>query len=117
MAWRAFAFQIKNSDRQASESAFSIMTKKDPKVDDFHVTYEVDNSVMHEILVNSFGEELQSFLREKLKNWGITLEVKIVDNSDNLPQFLTSKQRFEMMANKNRNLITLLKTFNLDIDL
>lgn len=117
MAWRSFAYEIKEAKKLGSETVFSIMTKKEPKLEDNTVVYSVDNAVMHELMMSNFGEELLHSLRTKLNNWGVTLDVKIADNSDDFPQFLTGKDRFQQMAQKNINLITLLKTFNLDVEL
>lgn len=117
MAWRAFAYEIRESKKLGSETVFSIMTKKEPKLEDNNIVYTVDNAVVHELMMNNFGEELLYSLRKKLNNWGVTLEVKVVENSDDLPQFMTGKDRFQQMAQKNINLITLLKTFNLDVEL
>ncbi|MBN9292754.1 MAG: hypothetical protein J0G96_02100 [Flavobacteriia bacterium] len=117
MQWRSFAYEIKRLEKSGAETVFSIMTKKDPKLDDLHVLYEVDNLVMHELMMNNFGDELVQFLRSKLNNWGITLEVKIVENHDEMIRSLTGKDRFEQLAKKNINLITLQKIFNLDVEL
>lgn len=117
MQWKAFAYEIKRLEKSGAETVFSIMTKREPKLDDFKVTYEVENEVLYQLFVNTFGDELVHFLRNKLNNWGITLEVNVVESKDEMVRSLNGKDRFEQMSKKNINLITLQKIFNLDVEL
>ncbi|HRO76022.1 MAG TPA: hypothetical protein PLP27_07750 [Crocinitomicaceae bacterium] len=117
MVWREFAFEIKKNERPAAETVFSIMTKKDPALDGTLVSYEVENEVLFDLMMRNFGEELQNYIRTKLNNWTVVLDVKVVENSDNLPKYMTGKDKYQLLSQKNINLITLQKTFNLDIEL
>lgn len=93
------------------------MTKKDPALDGTLVSYEVENEVLFDLMMRNFGEELQNYIRTKLNNWTVVLDVKVVENSDNLPKYMTGKDKYQLLSQKNINLITLQKTFNLDIEL
>lgn len=116
MHWRAFAYEVQNSHKQGGEVVHSLMNKKDPILNDLVITYEVENVFMEELLKNNFGNEILAYLRSKLNNWAISFEVIIKDNTDELShKTMTGKERFQLMAQRNVNLNTLLSTFNLDI--
>lgn len=116
MHWRVLAFEIRSSQKEGAESAYAIMSKREPILNDLSITYAVENTFMEELLKNNFGNEILSYLRNKLNNWGISFQVILKDNSEALTTKQTSKERFHQMAQKNINLNSLLKTFDLDIE-
>lgn len=115
--WRTYAYQIKDSKRNGATTAFSTLIKKDPEMDeDLKVSCEVPNILIYDLLFNDFVGGLQTYLREKLNNWGIVVALKIVEDESLESKALNGKDKFDLMAQKNINLLTLKKIFNLDIE-
>lgn len=113
MYWRQLAYQMKS---QGNEALFVGLNKRDPKVlDQFQIVQEVDHQVMLDMLAAE-KQEILSFLRSKLQNWGVTVEFVISQSQDESTKMLTGKDKFEALARKNANLFTLQKVFNLDIE-
>jgi hypothetical protein len=54
-------------------------------------------------------------LRKQLRNFHLTVDIEVIENQDDV-KFLTSKQKFELMARKNPNLHVFKSLFNLDIE-
>jgi hypothetical protein len=60
-------------------------------------------------------DEFLSFLRKQLRNYYIQIILDVVVQYEE-EKFLTSKQKFEMMARKNPNLHIFKNRFNLDLE-
>lgn len=117
MVWRQFAYKIKQEERDGADSMNLALTKRDPKMPSAtHIHQEFDNQIQMDMMQASFSSDLLDFLRNKLQNWAITIEFSLVENQEEDAKHLTSKDRFDLMARKNNNLLTLQKTFNLDIE-
>lgn len=113
MAWRRFAFEMKN---QGKETFFSALTRREPiiKSDDLYIL-EVDNQVQIDYITPQLSD-LLSFVRKTLKNYSINVQMTLTKNPEEEVKFLTGKDKFAKMARKNPNLHTLKNTFNLDIE-
>lgn len=117
MYWRQFAFNIKQEEQQGADTMNLAMTKRDPKMPTpTHIHQEFDNQIQIDLMTNNFSTQLLEFLRNKLQNWAITIEFSLVENQEENVKHLTGKDRFEILSRKNTNLLTLQKTFNLDIE-
>lgn len=116
MAWRQFAFKIREERLGGADSMSLALTKRDPKLDGTHIHAEFDNTIIVEMLQRDFYAPLMDYLRNKLKNWSVTFDYSVAQNSEENNKYLTSKDKFDILARKNVNLITLQKTFNLDLD-
>jgi hypothetical protein len=68
------------------------------------------------MMKNHFYASLLEFLRNKLQNWSISIDFSIIENQEDNNKHLTGRDKFEILARKNTNLLTLQKTFNLDIE-
>lgn len=117
MYWRQFAFNIKQDGLPGADTMSLAMTKRDPKMPTAtHIHQEFDNQIQLDMMSQNFSSILLEFLRNKLQNWGVTIEFSLVETQDDNMKHLTGKDRFEVLARKNTNLLTLQKTFNLDIE-
>ena len=113
MVWRQFAFDAKS---RALETLYNAMVKREPILSEGNkVKMEVDNQVQIDYISNHIND-LVTFIREHLKNFSIDLECFISKNNNDEVKFLTGKDRFNAMAQKNANLHTFKKVFNLDIE-
>lgn len=117
MYWRQFAFNIKRDQLEGADSMHLAMIKRDPKMpSSTHIHQEFDNQIQIDLMKSNFEALLLDFLRKSLKNWSITVDFSLTETQDENLKHLTGRDRFEALAKKNTNLITLQKTFNLDIE-
>lgn len=117
MYWRQFAFNIKQEGRQGADSMNLAMTKRDPKMPTVtHIHQEFDNQIQIDLMQNNFASDLLDFLRNKLQNWAITIEFSLTETQEDNIKHMTGRDRFDILSRKNTNLLTLQKTFNLDIE-
>ena len=116
MHWRKYAFSLQNSEAHNASSAFGILSKRNPELNGDIITFTVDNSVLYDIIMEGFAQEIINYLRKKLNNWSIKLELKLEENIHENPQAISGTEKYQLLAKKNINLVTLSKTFNLDID-
>jgi DNA polymerase-3 subunit gamma/tau len=113
-AWKEYAAQIKAEDKQ---SYFVTLTKHDPVVvEENQIEFLVDNHVQ----VSDLGEDksnLLEFLREKLNNWRIQLNV-VIDETETKDgdSLYEPSAKFAAMAEKNPLLKELKNRFDLDIE-
>jgi DNA polymerase-3 subunit gamma/tau len=113
-AWKEYAAQIKAEDKQ---SYFVTLTKHDPVVvEENQIEFLVDNHVQ----VSDLGEDksnLLEFLREKLNNWRIQLNV-VIDETETKDgdSLYDPSAKFAAMAEKNPLLKELKNRFDLDIE-
>jgi DNA polymerase-3 subunit gamma/tau len=94
---------------------YSMLKTRNPELGDgFAILVSVDNKIMEE----EFREkrnELQEFLRNKLKNRKIELQIRILETHTELKPY-TDKEKFEQMAARNPNLHRLREELDLDIE-
>jgi DNA polymerase-3 subunit gamma/tau len=113
-AWKEYAAQIKAEDKQ---SYFVTLTKHDPVVvEENQIEFLVDNHVQ----VSDLGEDkgnLLEFLRKKLNNWRIQLNV-VIDETETKDgdSLYDPSAKFAAMAEKNPLLKELKNRFDLDIE-
>ncbi len=113
MAWRKFAFETKS---KGMETFYNAMVKRDPKViDDTILVMSVDNQIQIDYITPHL-QDLNGFLRAELKNYDVSVELKLGENQDTEVKYLTGKDKFAAMARKNPNLHSLKTIFNLDIE-
>jgi hypothetical protein len=117
MVWRQYAYKIKQDGIEGADSMNLALTKRDPKLPAInHIHQEFDNQIQIDMMKNHFYASLLDFLRNKLQNWSITIDFSIIENQEENNKHLTGRDKFEILARKNTNLLTLQKTFNLDIE-
>jgi DNA polymerase-3 subunit gamma/tau len=113
MFWKRFAFQMKEN---SMETFYNALIKREPVfLDDEKLAIEVDNSVQIEY-INPHLNDFVSFLRKNLKNYSISVEMRLTEDSMQEVKYLTGKDKFAAMARKNTNLHKLKNLFNLDIE-
>lgn len=113
MAWRQFAFEKKE---EGKETFYNALIKRGPlRKDDDHYILEVDNQVQVDY-IRPIITDLLDFVRGKLKNYSIIIDVELTNNPDEEVKFMTGKDKFNAMARKNPNLHTLKNLFGLDIE-
>lgn len=115
---RQFAFKIKAEKLDGAETISSCLTKRDPKMPEMgKIHFELDNTIQMSIMQSQFAPMLVDFLRNKLQNWAIEIDFSINETPDEeTNKMLTGKDKFNILAERNVNLITLQKTFNLDLE-
>jgi hypothetical protein len=115
---RQFAFKIKAEQLDGAETISSSLTKRDPKMPEMgKIHFELDNAIQLSIMQSQFAPLLVDFLRNKLQNWAIDVEFTINETpNEETNKMLTGKDKFNILAERNVNLVTLQKTFNLDLD-
>ena len=115
---RQFAFKIREDQLDGAETIGSCLTKRDPKMPEMgKVHIELDNAIQLSIMQSQFAPLLVDFLRNKLQNWDIEVEFTVNEVQDEeTNKMLTGKDKFNILAERNVNLVTLQKTFNLDLE-
>jgi len=113
MLWRRFAFQMKDEGR---DTFYNALIKRDPKaISDTSYDLEVDNQVQVDY-IRPYLSDLLGFLRKELKNYDLSVDLKLTTTPDTEIKFQTGKDKFASLARKNPYLHTLKTTFNLDIE-
>ena len=94
---------------------YNALIKRNPiKRSEENYVLQLDSDIQKDYITDHMDEFL-SFLRKQLRNYYliITLEVVIQHEEE---KFLTSKQKFELMARKNPNLHIFKNRFKLDLE-
>lgn len=105
-----------NSDKVTGKKSLELALKFRPAQlkDDFSVLITVENEVQR----NALRVELTEFtlyLREKLNNYKIVTTIEVAQG-DTTKKSYTPRERFQKMAEKNPNLITLYNKLDLDLE-
>lgn len=114
-AWTEFANKNKAAGKM---SLCSILMKRIPVVDENKIiNLTVDNEVMEDE-INLVKADLIAYLREKLDNGSLQLNLTVEkNNSDNGNKLYTATDKFNRMAEKNPAINDLRKQFDLEIDI
>lgn len=111
--WRMYAFKAK---KEGLDALYVGMTTSEPKLlPDFRIHQLIDNRVQNEYFKMNEMKILE-FLRSELKNWSISLTYEEAKVGENGKKLLSGKDKFDEMAKRNPNLITMQKLFKLDIE-
>ena len=109
--WNEFA----NSIKEDNLSFYTTLTKRPPVLkENWTLELSIDNKVQEHALQKE-KSLLLGFIRRELNNYAIQLQHVMNETTDDAHLY-TPIDKFKRMAEKNPNLITLQKTFNLDID-
>ena len=95
---------------------YTTLTKADIIIDGTKITLPIDNATQ-EIDVQQEKTEILSFIRKQLQNYSITLESKIMMDTNPQKKLYTTTDKFNRMAEKNPNLLILKDRLNLEIDI
>ncbi|SCY06111.1 hypothetical protein SAMN02927903_00647 [Flavobacterium caeni] len=108
--WYKYAQRLGDKGQKIMESLLLI---SDPKLQGAHITHELPNEGS-KIDFESEKIELQGYLRGKLHNHDITIEVIVNEAVENKFAF-TAQDKFNRLNQINPTLEVLKKTFDLDI--
>lgn len=113
MHWRKYAHTLKEQDKN---NLYSIMMKREPRIlNDHTFIFEVDNKIMGD-LIKAELNNLMLYLRKNLKNGALQNILKTNEDSEGSINPYSPKEKFKVLADKNPNLMTFQKLFNLDLD-
>lgn len=110
--WNQYASRIKQDGKI---NIFTIMTSNPPTLlENFVIELIIENKVQEELLINE-KVDLLNFLRTELKNFGIELTTRHLENNTK-KRLYTSSEKYNHMVEKNPSLEEFRRRFNLDID-
>lgn len=110
LQWNKYAQRLGDKGRKIMES---LLLVNDPKLEGTTIIHELPNEGS-KIDFESEKFELLGYLRGKLHNHDIMIEIVVNENMDNRKAF-TAQDRFNRLNEINPNLELLRKTFDLDI--
>ena len=111
-AWAKFVEQLRSNDRLALVATMSL---GNPKLDGNRVIYAVNNPLQSEQM-GGLRTEVLMHLKKELKNASLELHINIIEQSvEEKKAFLSDKDRYDMMVEKNPALETLRKALDLDL--
>lgn len=112
IAWKQYSLILKE---QGLGTFYNALIKRNPikKSDEIYIL-QLDSDIQKDYITDHMDDFLQ-FLRKQLRNHylSVSLEVILKQEED---KFLTSKQKFDLMARKNPNLHIFKNRFNLDLE-
>lgn len=112
MAWKQYSFIVKE---QGLETFYNALIKRNPiKKNDEEYILQLDNEIQKDYITSHYDDFLK-YLRKQLNNHYMTVLLEVSINPEE-EKFLTSKQKFELMARKNPNMHVFKSLFNLDIE-
>jgi DNA polymerase-3 subunit gamma/tau len=113
MVWKQYSFIVKE---QGLETFYNALIKRRNPIKQSDEVYVIslDNEIQRDYILSHIDPFLLH-LRQHLKNYSIKIELQVIEQSEE-EKFLTSKQKFELMARKNPNLHVFKSMFNLDIE-
>lgn len=111
-AWNKYAQEIKEEGKDSFHNA---LIKRPPILkENYEVVFMLDNKVQEEILIDQ-KSELLSHIRNMLNNFSIQLTYEMHEGEDT-SEYLSNKDKFLKMAEKNPALLKLRENLDLDID-
>ncbi len=108
--WNLF---IKKLQEEGKHNLASILSIDKPKVKGTSIHLEFPNST-NKVEVERQQFELLSFLRKSLNNFDINLSISVNEEKEKQYAY-TSKEKYQKLKEKNPNIESLRKTFDLDI--
>lgn len=81
----------------------------------FQIEFTIDSSVQ-QIDLDNERPELLSYLRKELNNYSISLSIILTESEDTSMKYLSGRDRFLQMAEKNDSLHQLREQLGLDIE-
>lgn len=111
-AWDAFVQRLRDEDRI---SVVATMTQEQPTLQGLMVTFPVHNPLQREH-VDDLKTEMLVHLKTTLKNAGLQLQVEMKETpADEKKAFLSDRERYDMMVEKNPQLDKLRQALDLDL--
>ena len=111
--WRQYAYLAKD---KGMETYYNALVKRDPVFESNEkIKIVVDNQIQVDVIRSELNE-LITFLREKLNNHFIEVQIELAEAPEEEIKFLNGNDKFDALAEKNPKLNVLKKLFNLDIE-
>ena len=112
IAWKQYSLILKE---QGLGTFYNALIKRNPikKSDELYVL-QLDSDIQKDYITDHL-EDFLHFLRKQLRNYYLMVHLEVVIQHEE-EMFLTSKQKFDLMARKNPNLHIFKNRFNLDLE-
>ena len=111
-AWKGFVEKLREDDRLALTATMSI---GDPELRGLQVVYTVNNPLQREQM-DALRTEVLIYLKTNLKNAGLELHLEMREQAlEERKAFLSDKDRYDLMVEKNPALDKLRKALDLDL--
>jgi DNA polymerase-3 subunit gamma/tau len=111
--WKSYAYRVQKEKRMGM---YATLSKRLPVLKpNFELEFTIDSSVQ-KIDLDNEKPSLLSYLRKELNNYSISLSVVLTKSEDNSMKYLSGRDRFLQMAEKNDSLHQLREKLGLDIE-
>ena len=111
--WNDFGNLIKSKGKM--NLASTLLIRKPLLKENLIIEFEIDNKAQEEEIENA-KTDMMSYLREKLQNYSIQLQLTFTKN-DTGKKLYTASDKFKHMSEKNPALLKLKQNFDLEIDI
>lgn len=112
IAWKQYSLILKE---QGLGTFYNALIKRNPiKRSEENYVLQLDSDIQKDYITDHMDDFLQ-FLRKQLRNYYTTISLEVVIQHEE-EKFLTSKQKFDLLARKNPNLHIFKNRFNLDLE-
>lgn len=108
--WKEFTNNLLS---KGEKSTASILSAADPKVDGNIITYPLANKIMEEQF-NALRARLMPFLRNKLNNYSIVINIVIAESAAKKVIY-TDADKFAQLVEINPDILLLKETFGLEL--
>jgi DNA polymerase-3 subunit gamma/tau len=103
--------------KEGKDSLASTIVSGELCIKENHILHFQVGSTIQKNALEKYRNEVVSFLRKNLQNWGIDISHEVIKSEkSNDIRLMTSIDKFKLMSEKNPDLLKLQKTFKLDID-
>lgn len=110
--WTEYIDLVKS---QGQQRIYSTLANKTIKLkDNFIVELHLENEIQESYYTEGKSEILK-YVRQKLNNYSVQFEIKIIQNTKKLEPY-SAQEKFQYMAEKNPNLLILKQKLDLDIE-
>ena len=111
-AWKLFAEAVNSDGRR---SLFATLTSEEPVLDGETIQFKVAN-IVQEKDMDTIRAEIMEFIRTRLQNFSLDLKVLLNQEiATSMKKFLTEKDKYDKMVEKNPMLEELRKRLDLDL--
>lgn len=110
-AWKLYAETVNASGRR---SLFATLSSETPRLDGLTIQFKIANVVQEKDMELARGE-LMEFIRTRLQNFKLELEVHLNQEIAAKMKFLTERDKYDQMVEKNPLLEELRKRLDLDL--
>lgn len=110
--WTEYIDLVKS---QGQQRIYSTLANKTIKLkENFIVELHLENEIQESYYTEGKSEILK-YVRQKLNNYSVQFEIKIIQNTKKLEPY-SAQEKFQYMAEKNPNLLILKQKLDLDIE-